>query len=163
MESKIALILAGIFAIIFGKPIELDGLSSLTQETYKKADLKKIKWIEGKWKGIYQGKPFYEIYEFINDTTLRITSYEWDGKDSSKSSRSFVYWKDGSYYLGDEMNYKVTNISDKEIKMLPNHKANNDILWKYNSNNSWKAILKSSKSATEYHMESFDPFKKTNN
>jgi len=129
------------------------------QPGYKKSDLKKIKWIEGKWKGMYEGKPFYEIYQFVNDSTIQITSYEWNGKDSSNSSVSQVYWKNGSYYLGSDLNWKVSTISENEIKMLPNYKAYNDILWRNHDNKSWKAILTSKKGVIEYHMEAFDPFK----
>lgn len=162
MEVKTVILAAAISAIAFGSAKQQDDLSSFPQESVRKTDLKKIKWIEGKWKGMYQGKPFYEIYQFTNDTTLQIIGYEWDGKDSSKSSKSFVYWKGGNFYLGDEMNWKVTSISNKKIKMLANNKAYNDILWEYHDNKSWKAILTTNKGVTEYHMELFDPFKKTN-
>ena len=127
---------------------------------YGKDDLKKIKWIEGKWKGLYKGAPFYEIYRFVNDSTLESIAYEWDGKDSSKTSRSYVYFKDGAYYLGEKQNYKVISISETEIKMLPNVEANNDILWKYRDSTGWDAILKGVKETNTYNMEHFDPFKK---
>ena len=134
--------------------------SSSPQISYTANDLDKIKWIEGKWKGTYKTKPFYEIYHFTNDTTLEIISYEWNGKDSSKTSKSLVYWKDGAYYLGEELNWKVTEITDTSIFMVPNNKASNEILWKYNDSTSWDAILNSQKETTEYHMQSFDPFSK---
>lgn len=127
---------------------------------YSKEDLKKIKWIEGKWKGLYNGNPFYEIYQFVNDSTLQITGYEWNGKDSSKSTLSQVYFKDGAYWLGDKQNWKVDSITDDQIKMLPNVEANNDIAWKYKDSLHWDAILTSKNSVTTYNMEHFDPFKK---
>ena len=97
----------------------------VTAQQYGKDDLKKIKWIEGKWKGLYKGEPFYEIYRFVNDSTLETTGYEWDGKDSSKTSLSYVYFKDGAYWLGEEQNWKVVTINENEINMLPNFKACN--------------------------------------
>src|SRR6185436_6957798 len=92
---------------------------------YSKTDLKKIEGIEGKWKGMYNGQPFYEIYELMNDSTLRVTSFDWNGKDSSNTSKSYVGWFDDAFYLGNEKNYKVTAISDSQIFMLPNYKAAN--------------------------------------
>ena len=127
---------------------------------YTANDLDKIKWIQGKWKGTYKTKPFYEIYHFPNDTTLEIISYEWNGKDSSKTSKSSVYWKNGAYYLGDELNWKVTEITDSSIFMIPNNKASNEILWKYHDSTSWDAVLNSQKETTEYHMQAYDPFLK---
>src|SRR4026208_2271664 len=80
-----------------------DSERPIDSSAYAKADLQKIKWIEGKWKGMSNGQPFYEIYKMTNDSTLEVTSYEWDGKDSSKSSKTLLYWKDGSYYLSENM------------------------------------------------------------
>ncbi len=125
-----------------------DSLSSV-----KNQELKKIRWIEGNWKGMYQGKPFFEEYEFINDTTLRITSYEWNGKDSSKTSLSYVYRSNGDYYLGDSMNYKVTSVSDTAIHMDPNYKAGNDITWTFKDANTWLAVLKARNGTNTYTME----------
>jgi len=131
-----------------------------TQPAYTKDDLGKIKWIEGKWKGLYKGQPFYEIYRFSNDSTVEITSFEWDGKDSSKTTMSYLYYKEGSYYLGEKQNYKTTSITDKEIKMVPNVEAYNHILWKYRDSTGWDAILTGSKETQVYNMQYFDPFKK---
>ena len=127
---------------------------------YNKEDLKKLKWIEGKWKGLYNGNPFYEIYQFANDSTLLITSYEWDGTDSSKSKPSKVYFKDGAYWLGEKQNWKVDSITDDEIKMLPNVEGYNDIVWKFKDSLHWDAILTARNGVTTYNMEHFDPFKK---
>jgi len=129
-------------------------------QQYDKSDLKKIKWIQGKWKGLYKGEPFYEIYQFVNDTTLEITSYEWNGTDSSKSKKSYVYYKDGLYWLGDKQNWKVVSITATEITMLPNVEAYNDIIWRYKDNLAWDALLKHKNGTTVYNMQSFDPFKK---
>jgi hypothetical protein len=126
---------------------------------YSKGDLKKIKWIEGKWKGIYKGAPFYEMYRFVNDSTLESLSYDWNGKDSSGTKRSYVHFKDGVYYLGDKQNYKVVAITEFEIKMLPNVEAHNSVLWKYRDSTGWDAILEGAKETNVYHMEYFDPFK----
>lgn len=131
-----------------------------TVQQYGKDDLKKIKWIEGKWKGLYKGDPFYEIYRFVNDSTLESIGYEWDGKDSSKTSFSYVYFKDGAYWLGEKQNWKVVSITENEIKMAPNFEASNDILWKHRDSTGWDAILKGKKETNIYNMQQFDPFKK---
>lgn len=118
-----------------------------------KTDLVKIKWIEGNWRGMADGKPFYEIYEFTNDSTLKITGYDWDGKDSSNGVASYVAWKDGAYYLGDDLNYKTTLIDSSKIEMISNIKSNNDILWKTVNDSTWTAILKGKTKTLEYKME----------
>jgi len=127
--------------------------SETVSNSVSKADLTKIKWIAGNWRGMADGKPFYELYEFTNDSTLRITGYDWDGKDSSNASYSYVAWKDGAYYLGDSLNYKTTLIDSSKIEMVPNYKANNDILWKFVNDTTWAAILEGKKKTVEYKME----------
>jgi hypothetical protein len=133
--------------------------SSKTSISYAQKDLKKISWIEGNWKGMDGANPFYEIYQFKNDTTIEITSYDWNGTDSSNSSKSLLSWKSDQYYLGDSMNYKVTEITDSSIAMNPNYKANNSILWKTKSPNAWIAILKNKKGEKIYNMERINHFK----
>lgn len=132
-----------------------------TEVTYTKADLLKIRWIEGKWKGMDDDKPFYEIYEFINDSTLKTISYDWNGKDSSNSFIDHLYWEEGLFYLGDKKDWAVKTINDSIVQMLPNSsRIHNDITWKAKGAKGWDAILVSPKGTKEYHMEKFDPFAK---
>lgn len=125
---------------------------------YVKQDLKKISWIEGNWRGIYEGKYFYELYRFSNDSTLEIISYEWNGQDSSRTSKSHVWWVDNAYYLGDKKNWRVTEISETSIYMLPKNKSSNDILWRFKDNNNWDAILKAPTKENVYLMERVKTF-----
>jgi hypothetical protein len=127
--------------------------SFLFQEQPAKNDLRKVQWIEGNWKGLYNGKPFYEHYKLTNDSTLTITSYEWNGKDSSNSSMSMVRWVKGSYYLGDSLNWKTVVITDSSIVMIPNYKAANEILWKKGDKTYWTAFLATKRGQTVYKME----------
>jgi hypothetical protein len=161
--KKISIILVTLAAIGCGNSKEEKKETTeqpVAVKQYGKADLEKIKWIEGKWKGLYEGKPFYEIYRFVNDSTLESLGYEWDGKDSSKTSFTYLYFKDGAYWLGDKQNWKVVSITENEINMLPNFEANNEVLWKYRDSTGWDAILKGKKNTLTYNMEHFDPFNK---
>lgn len=133
---------------------------STTANSYAKNDLKKIRWIEGNWKGTDGQNPFYEIYKFINDTTIEITSYDWNGTDSSHSATSVLAWKNNHYYLGDSLNYKVVEITDSTISMDPNYKANNSILWKTKNATEWMALLKSKNGDKTYTMERINHFAK---
>ncbi|CAN5822361.1 hypothetical protein BH10BAC2_BH10BAC2_44290 [soil metagenome] len=132
-----------------------------TAVDYTKADLLKLKWIEGKWKGMDDDKPFYEIYAFINDSTIRTISYDWNGKDSSNSFTDHLYWKEGLFYLGDKQDWAVKTINDSMVQMLPNSsRIHNDITWKAKGTKGWDVILVSPKLTKEYHMQKFDPFVK---
>jgi hypothetical protein len=130
------------------------------QAPYKMEDLKKVQWLEGNWVGLDGAQPFYEIYKIINDSTLEITSYNWTGTDSTGSSKSYLVWKNGYYYLGESLNWKVTEITNNAIEMVPVRRASNDILWKNNGGNSWLAILKTKSGEKRYHMKPAGHFQK---
>lgn len=132
--------------------------AAVTAQT-KKDSLQKIAWIEGNWQGMDGSNPFYEIYRFKNDTTLVITSYNWNGKDSSGTSISTLTRHNGKYYLGDSLNYKVTSISDASIIMLPNHKAYNAIVWRKVDADNWEAILETRQKMKTYSMKRIAHFK----
>jgi hypothetical protein len=124
-----------------------------TDSSTVKKGLTALSWINGNWKGLYEGKPFYENYTVLSDSILQIISYELEGSDTSKSLVNNVYWKDGYYYLGDSLNWKVTSLTDREIHMEPNYKANNDITWTYQDSVTWIAVLKSASATSTYVME----------
>ena|SRR5688572_28199450 len=128
------------------------------ETSYKKTDLQQLRWIEGNWKGMDGQTPFYEIYKITNDSTLEISSYNWNGTDSSATSRSYVHWKNDQYHLGDSLNWKVTQIGRDSIYMVPVYKASNTILWK-KTPAGWDAVLKSPKGEKVYHMERIAHFK----
>ena len=86
-----------------------------------------------------------------------VTSYEWNGKDSSGTSLSYLKWIDNNYYLGDSLNWKVSSITDTSIYMEP-LKAVNTILWKKVDQDNWDAILKTNKGEIIYNMKRIDHF-----
>lgn len=161
---KYLLVLFGIITLQFGcVPVGNKAIEPITaaEVTYTKADLLKIKWIEGKWKGLDDDKPFYEIYTFVNDSTIETISYEWDGKDSSKSFVDYLYWKDGLFYLGEKQDWAAKVVSDSMVIMVPNSsRIHNDITWKIRDAKGWDAILVAPKGTQTYKMERFDPFVK---
>lgn len=118
----------------------------------KKEDLSKIGWIEGDWQSIYRNEPFYESYKLIDDSTLLIMSYIYTGTDSSSYSNNYLHWKDGAYFLGAALNYKVVEMDDKRIKMLQHGQATNDILWQHVDDNTWTALLTSTADTILYTM-----------
>lgn len=123
------------------------------EASYEMQDLKKLNWIEGNWVGMDGTKPFYEIYKITSDSTLEITSYSWNGTDSTGSSKSYVVWRNGNYFLGENQNWKVTEITGNSIAMVPVNKAANDILWKKSDDKSWMAVLKTKNGEKQYHMK----------
>lgn len=126
-----------------------------TTNTFVKADLEKLRWMEGNWKGMDGATAFYEQYIFPNDSTMEITSYE----DNDKSSRSKTYftWKHDHYFLGDSLNWRVDALTRNSVFLIPNYKAVNKILWQKKNKDSWEAVLTSPKGVKTYRMERLNP------
>lgn len=117
---------------------------SVTRRTFTSADLKKLRWIEGTWRGTGGGvPPFVERYKFENDTTLAVESLEGEKLDKVADVTRFEL-KDGEFGGGSEgSRYVASSIDDKSITFQPVTKARNSFRWEYESENSWKAILTS--------------------
>ena len=118
----------------------------------QKSDLSKARWMEGNWKGEYQGKPFYETYSLMNDSTMAITSYIHTGTDSAAMETSYVMWADSAYYLGSQKNYIVIRMDEKEIAMVPHYRARNEIVWTYRDDSTWSAVLSGMADTLRYTM-----------
>jgi len=122
------------------------------ESTVKKEDLLTAKWIEGDWESLYNNEPFYESYQFKDDSTIVITSYIYMGTDSASMSTNVLHWKDGAYFLGEALNYKVVEMNKKEIRMDRHGQASNDVLWTALDSNTWTALLTSTADTLLYTM-----------
>ena len=118
-------------------------LSSSSQGPAKlsAADLKKLRWIEGSWRGSgVDQAPFFERYRFENDTTLLVDSFPDEKLDKVEDTGRFEL-KDGQFGNG---NYIASGIDDQGINFEPvAGKAKNSFRWQRESADKWTAILKS--------------------
>ena len=106
-------------------------------------DLKKLRWIEGTWRGTGVNQPaFFERYRWENDTTLAVDSFENEKLEKVTDTTRFEL-KDGEFGGGSEgARYVATALDDKSITFGPVIKARNDFVWKYESKDAWTAIIK---------------------
>ncbi len=86
---------------------------TITAKRITTADLQKLKWIEGTWRGTGEVQPpFFERYHFENDSTLVMEE------------------------LADETLNQVTKTTRYELK-----ENRNSFRWQSESKNLWRAIL----------------------
>src|SRR6185503_4718562 len=106
-------------------------------------DLKQLRWIEGSWRGTGKDQPaFFERYRFESDTTLAVDSFE-DEKLAKVTDTTRFELKDGEFGGGGEgSRYVATALDDNSITFEPVLKARNSFIWKWESKDSWTAILK---------------------
>lgn len=105
------------------------------------AELSKLRWIEGSWRGTGgEGPPFYERYKFENDSTLLVETLA-DETGSKVTEESRFVLKDGHFGSGTpESGSVATALDDNSVSFAPLGKGN-FFRFQRESDNSWKAIL----------------------
>ena len=118
-----------------GSPMPL----SLPTKTFTEADLAKLKWIVGSWRGTGGGvEPFYERYSFRNPRTLAVESFT-DESLQKLTGTSLYTLQDGHF---GSSHYSMSDITDDAATFVPIiSTAKNSFVWKRESESVWKATL----------------------
>jgi hypothetical protein len=105
-------------------------------------DLRKLRWIEGSWRGTGKDQPpFFERYRFESDSVLAVDSFE-DETLKKVTETSRFELKDGEFGGGGEgSRYVATALDDNSITFGPVLKARNSFTWRRESKDAWTAIL----------------------
>ena len=102
-------------------------------------DLKKLRWIEGSWRGTGVNQPpFFERYRFENDTTLAVDHFE--DETLAKVTKTSRYELKNGEFGADSGRYVATALDDSSISFAP-LTAKNSFTWKRETKDSWTAIL----------------------
>jgi hypothetical protein len=111
-------------------------------KTLTAADLTKLRWIEGSWRGTGDtDKPFYERYKFENDTTLVVEGIA-DEKFEKVNDVSRFELKDGVFGKSrGESGSVAVAFDENSITFAPLGKARNSFRFQRETADSWKAIL----------------------
>ena len=106
------------------------------------ADLTKLRWIEGSWRGTGGDvPPFYERYKFENESTLVVETLS-DETLKKVSDVSRFELKDGHFGSGTPDNGSVaTALDERSIDFGPIGKSRNYFRWQRESDKFWEAIL----------------------
>lgn len=127
------------------------------------ADLVKLRWIEGSWRGTGdQQAPFYERYKFENDSTLLVETLA-DETTSKVTEVDRFELKDGHFgKSANDSGSVAIALDDNSITFAPLGKSRNFFRFQRESANSWRAILNwtdKDGGAKErvYHMERLSP------
>lgn len=118
-----------------------NALSSPIPKHITPADLAKLRWIEGSWRGTGGGvPPFFERYKLEN-STLVVEGLA-DETFSKVNETTRFELKDGSFGATDGDSGSVaTALDDNSITFAPTGKSGNFFRFQRESDNSWKAIL----------------------
>ena len=135
---------------------------STPSKKFTDADVAKLKWIEGTWRGMDGDKPFYERYK-IEETALVVESLKADGSVNGAPDRFEL--KDGEFGKdeGDQRSV-ASEITADYIQFVPAVPGkSNSFRFERQPNNTWRAVLdwpaKADKPARQkiYIMEPWKP------
>lgn len=122
------------------------GSSFATQGELKRlttADLQKLRWIEGTWRGSGVNQPsFFERYRFESDSVLVVDNFA-DDQLSKVTETTRFELKDGEFGGGSEgARYAAGALDDSSITFLPVLKVRNSFVWKRETKDTWTAIIR---------------------
>jgi hypothetical protein len=144
-ETKMKkLILVAIVVLLAMPFIWMQAQSSGEQKEFSKADLHKLRWIEGTWRGSENGQGgFYERYRFADEDVLETESLGPDLTSPKTGDKGSVYISDGNIlHRGGSMVWIATAVDDKSIHFAPKENASNSFSWEKESSDVWVARLK---------------------
>lgn len=109
-------------------------------KNFTTADVAKLKWIEGTWRGMDGDKPFYERYK-IEETGMVVESLKADGSVDGQPERFEL--KDGEFGKGvGDQRSAASEITAEHIQFVPAVPGKvNSFRFERQSNNTWRALL----------------------
>ena len=135
---------------------------STPSNKFTPADVAKLKWIEGTWRGMDGDKPFYERYK-IEETAMVVEGLKADGSPDGEPARFEL--KNGEFGKdeGDRRSAASAITADyvQFVPVVPG--KGNSFRFERQSNGTWRAVLEWSATANKparqkiYIMEPWKP------
>ncbi len=100
---------------------------------YTRADIQKLRWIRGAWESTQPERPIKQNFQFTPDNMLEIMEIGISGEPLS----TLLNWHAGCYYLGDNRDWVVTWIGDKDVRFEPTRPGKTPFTWSRFGENQW--------------------------
>ena len=105
------------------------------------ADFRKLRWIEGNWRGSGVGQaPFYERYRFVDDSTLVVDAFP-DSTLATVSESTRFELRDGMLGNAGAVRWVASRLDDRAVDFIPVAGAQNNFTWRFESPDRWTALL----------------------
>jgi hypothetical protein len=110
--------------------------------TVRAADMAKLRWIEGDWRGSGGGyDAFYERYTLDGDSVLRQYSFADSTFGQAVDSSAVRLHGDSLFSESGERRYVASALRDTSVTFAPYARALNSFTWRRTSDTTWVAIL----------------------
>lgn len=109
------------------------GIEAAPAVRYTQADIRKLRWINGAWESTQPGQPVRQNFQFTPDNSLEITEIG----DSETPNTTMLTWYDGCYYLGENRDWVITWIGEKDVRFEPTHAGKHPFTWTRFGEDQW--------------------------
>jgi hypothetical protein len=106
------------------------------------ADLAKLKWLEGTWKGMDGDKPFFERYRFEGDSKMIVEGFA-NETLAAVSDTSVFELRDGEFGHTDEHGNRsaASSITADAVQFVPAGGSGNFYRFEQQPGGTWRAVL----------------------
>ncbi len=112
-----------------------------------------MNWLIGSWKGMHNGKPFYEAWRQTKNLLVNF-AIEINGTDTTVKEETAIFIDTNQITLGKlPTQWKLKRLTPSEM-MFENDtlKYSNRIIWLHTLEDHWVTILQNPKSTVYYDM-----------
>jgi hypothetical protein len=103
---------------------------------YTQGDLKKLNWLSGFWQNAAGERKIRQGFLFHGDKTLEVMDL--DGNSGTASFQ--LVWHDGRFYFGENREWVVTWIGEKDIRFDPTRPGKMPMTWTRHNENQWYQV-----------------------
>jgi hypothetical protein len=110
--------------------------------TVTPAQFHQLIWLVGNWRGTQNSEqPFYEGYEFLNDSTIRTWSFS-DSTAKQATDSGTIDLREGKVTTGGKNSQYILSMLDSNtVRFDPVRNARNAFTWNRESADHWVATL----------------------
>jgi hypothetical protein len=134
-------IVSAVLLLMFGLSCSTNTSVATLGTNFTTADVAKLKWIEGTWRGMDGDKPFFERYK-IEENAMVVESFD-DETFSTPTDSDRFELKNGEFGKGDgDKRVGASEISDRHIQFVPAVPGkSNNFRFERQDDGTWIAVL----------------------
>ena len=127
-------------AQVANSDIQQPATQATPSNKFTAADIAKLKWIEGSWRGMDGDKPFYERYK-LEETALVVEGLKPDGSPDGEPSRFEL--KNGEFGQGEgDKRSAASEITGDHVQFVPAVPGKmNRFRFERQPHGTWRAVL----------------------
>lgn len=121
-------------------PADPSNSASTVANKFTAADIAKLKWLEGTWRGVHENQPFFERYRF-EDTAMVVETLSGDDLSKIVDTSRFELTNGEFGHAKGKQRSAATEITDQYVQFVPVAGGGNNFRFERQSDGTWRAVL----------------------